>query len=152
MGWLAGIISSGAAALIVAGAVLIFLPHYRRLPGATHPWICRALIAIMFMAGSALTISSIGHWMTGIITDVAGWFGGTNLGPAHVLITLAALALLLTCVVGFIWAPNDAIATTALLLPLVLSLPAGGVLHHIYVATTAPAQQVVNQISAWLGG
>ena len=151
MSFLANLIGSGVP-LIVAGAAWILIGHYRRLPSATHPWICRALIAVMFMAGSALVVSGLGRWLMGIITGIAGWFGGLNFGAAHVLITLAALSLLLTAVAGIIWAPDDSVATMALILPLVLALPAGGFLHHVYVATSAPAQAVASQLSAWLGG
>ena len=151
MSFLANLIGSGVP-LIVAGAAWILIGHYRRLPGATHPWICRALIAVMFAAGSALAVSGLGRWLLGIITSIAGWFGGLGFGPAHVLIVLAAFSLLLTAIAGMIWAPDDSVATLALFLPLVLALPAGGFLHHVYVATSAPAQAAASSLSAWLAG
>jgi hypothetical protein len=149
MGVLAAVATS-AVPLIVAGAVMFFLGRYRDLPGASHPWICRLLIALMFCAGAALVVSPIGSWLVTLLHAVAGWIPGAA-GLQHIAVTLGALSLLLTAAWGM-WHADDKVVTLALFLPLVLSLPAGGFLHEVYTATTAPAQQTAAAFSAWLGG
>jgi hypothetical protein len=148
---LAGLLGTGVG-LIVAGFAWVMLKHYSQLPGATHQWAERALIAVMFIAGSALAVTALGDWVRSAIAAVAGWLGGMNTGIAHAVIVIGAFALLAEVVIGFVKQPSPAVAVTALWLPLVLSLPAGGILHQVYTSATIPAQAAASQISTWLGG
>jgi hypothetical protein len=151
MGFIAGLIGTGGP-IIVAAVTWIMLGHYHRLPSGAHPWICRALIAVMFCAGVALAISPLGTWLTSVVTSVSGWFGGIGSGLGHVLIVVSAWSLLATAIVAMVWQPNDQVATMALFLPWILSLVPSGVLAHLYASVTVPAQAAAQALSSWLGG
>lgn len=151
MGLLAAFISAGGA-IIVAAVTWTFLGHYHRLPSSAHPWICRALIVVMFSAGLALAISPVGTWLTGLFHGITGLFGGLGSGLGQLLIVWGAWALLATLVVGLIWQPNDAVVSMALFLPWVMSLVPSGEMARLFASLSAPALQVVQNVSSWLGG
>lgn len=151
MNWLGNLVGSGAG-LVAAGIAWVLMKHYHHAPGKAHPWIRRALAALMYMAGSALAVTAVGGWAG----DAAGWiaslFGGHGAAVAWVIITIAAFLLLIGTIVGVAFAPDDAVIASALFLPVVLRLPVGGALHQFYVATTGPAQLAAATVAHWLGG
>lgn len=151
MGLLAAFIATSGA-IIVAAVTWTFLGHYHRLPSSAHPWICRALIVVMFCAGLALAISPVGTWLTHLFNGITGLFGGLGSGLGHLLIVWGAWALLATLIVGLVWQPNDAVVSMALFLPWVMSLVPSGEMARLFASLSAPALQVVQNVSSWLGG
>jgi hypothetical protein len=148
---LAGFAGSGAA-LIVIGLCWVVMRHYRHLPSGAHPWICRALIVLMLLAGSALVVTPLGSGAIHLITVIGGWFGGLGTGTLHAAIVIAALILAAATIASLIWMPQDGAALNAIFVPLVLALPASGALHTLYVLLGDNARTAVVQIAAWLGG
>lgn len=145
----------GGEALIAVGLGWLVLRHYSNLPSGTHPWIHRGVILLMYAAGTVLAVSTIGLWAVRTIRRFSGMVaGGTGPGGGigWALVTVGGLALIAGLVVALIWAPNPAYAYVALAAPLVLALAAGGIVHQVYAATSAPAQQLVSQVAAWAGG
>jgi hypothetical protein len=144
----------GGEALITAGLCWLLMKHYGNLPSGTHPWIHRAVIVLMYAAGTVLAVSATGLWIVRTIRHFSGLAGGTGPGSGigWALVTVGGLALLAGLAVALIWAPNPAYAYVALAAPLVLALAAGGIVHQVYAATSAPAGQLVSQVAVWAGG
>jgi len=148
---LASLAGSGAGLIAIAVAILVDR-HYRNLPGSAHSWIERAMIILMYAGGSAIAVTQAGQWVRDAALWAAGLFGGVGSGLAHVALVISALFMLLALVVALIWAPTSVTATTAALMPLILSLAGGGFLHEIYVTTSAPAQALASSLASWIGG
>ena len=148
-GWL-----GGGAAIIVAGLCFLLMRYGHHLPAMTHPWQHRAVIILMYCAGAALLLTTVGAWALHGLTALAGLVGGTapGSGIGWALVTLGGLFLFAGVVVAVIWVPDTGVAYVAAATPLMLALSAGGVAHQIYVVTTAPAQELVTQIAHWAGG
>lgn len=151
MAFIASLIGSGAGVIII-GAAFIAMMHIGRLPAVVQSVLRRVLIIAMFAGGSALAVTELGVLWYKTSAAVAGLFGGLNAGIPRSVIVLVSVLLLLGTVVGLIWAPNEAVALVASLVPAVLMLVPGGALHQIYVATTAPAQAMAAQFSLWIAG
>ena len=148
-GWL-----GGGAALIVAGLCWLLMRYGHHLPAMTHPWQHRAVIVLMFCAGAALLVTTVGAWVLRMLGTLGGLIGGTGPGSGigRALVTIGALALFAGVVVALIWIPDPGVGYIALVTPLVLALAPGGFVHTIYVVTTAPAQQLVDQLAHSVGG
>lgn len=144
--------AGSGAALIVIGLCYVAMRHYRHLPAAAHPWICRILIVLMLFAGSALVVTPIGGWAIHLITLVGGWLGGLNSGTLHAAIVIAGIVLVAATLASLIWMPADEAALSAVFVPLVLALPAAGALHTLYVLLGDNARTAVTSIASWLGG
>jgi hypothetical protein len=145
----------GGEALIAAGVGWLVLRHYSNLPAGTHPWIHRGVILLMYAAGTVLAVSAVGLQAVRAVRHLSGMVaGGTGPGGGigWALVTVGGLALIAGLIVALVWAPNPAYAYVALAAPLVLALAAGGAVRQFYLATSAPAQQLVAQVAAWAGG
>lgn len=146
-GWL----GSGAA-LIVIGVCYVAMRHMHHLPGITHPWISRGIIAAMYCAGAALTLTPAGEFCLRLERDIFGWLGGVGSGLGWAAVTIATLFLAAAILVALIWAPSTGFATVAAGAPLIMALATGGVALQLYTATAYPAQQAVSAIATWAGG
>lgn len=151
MGWITGIVGSGAG-LIIIGVTFIASMHMGRVPAAAQKILRRLFIVAMFAGGSALAVNGLGALGVRIVSSVAGLFGGLDSGPARVVIILTGAFMLLGVTVALVFDPIEAAILLAAFLPFVLMLAPGGFLHQIYVATTFPAQQLANSFNAWIGG
>lgn len=151
MSILPALLGSGAAIVTIAAAVLL-MRHLDRAPSKAHPWLRRLCILMMYAAGSVIAVSGATSALSGLTAAAAGWIGGQWAPLITTGVVIAALVLFVGTAVAFIWAPDDHAAFTALALPLVLGLVGGGVLHALYVTTTAPAQQFAYALHAWLAG
>ena len=142
------------AALMVIGLCWLLMRHLHHPPSMTHPWLHRALIIGMWCAGAVAAVTPAGQWAVRLVQHVAGFAGGTapGSGIGWALITVAALFLAAAVFVGLVWVPDISVAWVALVAPFVLALAPGGFAHHLFVITSAPAQQLVSQIAAWAGG
>jgi hypothetical protein len=154
MNGIASWVGSGFA-IVTAGVCWLLLRHLSHLSSGTHPWLYRLAIVGMYCAGVAFVFTAAGQWVIAHIESAFGMVGastapGSGLGWA--LVTLGALAIILTVIVALIWTPNGQYAYVALAAPLILALAPGGIAHHIFVVTAAPAQQVVGSIATWAGG
>ena len=148
-GWL-----GGGAAVIVAGLCWLLMRHGHHLPAMTHPWQHRLVIVLMYCAGAALLVTTMGAWLLHTLNSLGGFIGGTGPGSGigWALVTVGALFLFAGVMVALIWIPDPGVAYIAAITPLVLALAPGGFVHSIYVFTTAPAQQLVGQIAHSVGG
>lgn len=148
-GWL-----GGGAALIVAGLCWLLMRHGHHLPAMTHPWQHRLVIVLMYCAGAALLVTTVGAWVLRGLSALGGLVGGTSPGSGigWALVTIGALFLFAGVVVALIWIPDPGVAYIAAITPLVLALAPGGWAHSIYVVTTAPAQGLVTQLGHLAGG
>jgi hypothetical protein len=151
MSTISGWLGSGAG-VVVIGLCIIMMIFIPRLPGWSHQWVHRLLIAIMYCGGSALAVTTLGGYVLEALGWIAGWFGGTTSGIGYVTIVVASSFLLLTVAVCLIWEPDPGAAYLAAGLPLVLALVPGGFLHAVYVTTSWPAQQATLVIAHWVGG
>ncbi len=146
LGSLAG---SGAGIITIALAVLA-ARHMHRIP-AGNSWLARAATILMFMGGSAIAVTAVGGWTVTAVSTVAGFLGGLHSGIAFAVLTVVALFLLVAVVTDLIWSPDSSLVTAAVL-PLILGLTAGGVLHQLYLYLAVPAGQYAAAIAAWIGG
>jgi cytochrome bd-type quinol oxidase subunit 2 len=146
-GWL----GSGAA-VIVIGLCWLAMKHMHHLHSVAHPWISRAVLAAMYCAGAALTLTPAGTFVIGLERDVLGWLGGVSTGLGWAAVTVATLFLAVSIAVALIWVPTTGFAAVAAGAPLVMALATGGIALQIYTATAYPAQQAVSAIAAWAGG
>ena len=151
MGWITGIIGSGAG-LIIIGVTFIASMHMGRVPAMAQKILRRLFIVAMYAGGSALAVTGLGALGVRIVSALAGLFGGLDSGPARVVIILTGAFMLLGVVVALIFDPLEAFILLAAFLPFVLMLAPGGFLHQVYVATTFPAQQMADSFNAWIGG
>jgi hypothetical protein len=148
---LAGIIGSGVGIIVIA-AVMISLRHMGHAPGFTHPWIHRAMIILMYGAGSLIALTGLGAMWRSFAGYVAGFLGGLGGGIPHAVITIGSFLLILGLIIGLWKAPSAQVATVAAFVPAVLMLTSYGFIHSFWVATSAPAQQVAVSFANWLGG
>lgn len=148
-GWL-----GGGAAIIVAGLCFLLMRFGHHLPKMTHPWQHRLVIVLMYSAGAALLVTTVGGWLLHGLSSLGGLIGGTSPGSGigWALVTIGALFLFAGVVVALIWMPDPGVAYIAAVTPLVLALAPGGWVHTIYVVTTAPAQGLVDQLAHSVGG
>ena len=151
MGWITGIVGSGAG-LIIIGVTFIASLHMGRVPAMAQKILKRLFIVAMYAGGAVLAISGLGALGVRIVTALAGLFGGLGSGPARVVIVLTGAFMLLGVVVALIFDPLEAFILLAAFLPFVLMLAPGGFLHQVYVATTFPAQQMADAFNTWIGG
>jgi hypothetical protein len=147
----AGLVGSGAGIVVIALA-LIISAHYHHAPSMTHPWIERLVIVLMYAGGSTLAVTQLGAWSDDAIRLVAGWFGGLDAGIPRTALVVTALFLIAGTVIALIFAPSTATGIVAAMIPLVLSLVAGGALHQLYVSTSVPAQAFAANLNAWIAG
>lgn len=148
-GWL----GSGVA-VIVIGLCFLLMRFGHHLPKMTHPWQHRAVIVGMYAAGSVLVITTVGAWALNALNYLGGMVGGTapGSGAGWAMVTIGGLFLFAGVVVAVIWVPDPGAGYMAAATPLVLALATGGVVHTIYVVTTAPAQQLAATVAHWAGG
>ncbi len=151
MSWLTNLIGSGAGLIVIAFGMVV-LKYMGHLPSATHPWIHRGIIVLMFAGGAALAVTAIGGYVDGAIRWIAGLAGGVDYGIPHVAIVVALLFLIAGTIVGIIFAPDAGTAMVAILLPILLALPAGGIIHSLYLAVDAPAIHLASSLNAILAG
>jgi hypothetical protein len=150
MGGIGGWIGTGAAVIVIGLCVIgsIFMSH---LPKVLHSWIRRLIIVLMFCGGAGLVVTPLGSLALRGLDLLGGLVGGyaTGWGWAAVVITSAFLAG--TAFVCLIWVPDLTAAYIACVLPLILALVPGGILHSIYTGTTAPAQAAVEALAHSVG-
>ena len=153
MSGIGGWLGTGAS-VIVIGLCWILMKYGHNLPAFSHPWQHRLVIVLMYCAGAALVVTTVGAWVLHALNRVAGFAGGTapESGWVWALVTVGALSLFAAVVVALIWVPDIGVAYIAVATPLVLALTAGGIAHQIYTATAYPAQSAVSQIGTWAGG
>ena len=151
MSILASLAGSGAGLIAIAVAILVDR-HYRNFPGVLHSWIERAMIVLMYAGGSAIAVTQLGQWARDAALWATGLFGGVGSGLAHVALVISALFMVAALIVALIWAPTSVTATTAALMPLILSLTGAGFLHEFYMTTSAPAQALASSLASWIGG
>lgn len=148
MGVLAQAIGSGAA-LVMFGIAMLVKKYQQHLPdkaAAAHPWITRARTVLMFMGGSALTITIFGGWIADAVLWVVGFTG--TWGPA--VLKVVALSLLLAVAFG-IYRAWSHVAMAAALLPIVLAMFTSGFFHNLDSGISPKARDASTQISDWLG-
>jgi hypothetical protein len=151
MGWITGIVGSGAG-LIIIGVTFIASVHMGRVPAMAQKILRRLFIVAMYAGGSALAVNGLGSLGVRLVTAISGLFGGIDSGPARVVIILTGAFMLLGVTVALVFDPLEAFILLAAFLPFVLMLAPGGFLHQVYVATTFPAQQLADSFNAWIGG
>jgi hypothetical protein len=151
MGIIAGILGSGAGAIII-GCSFIAMMHLSHLPGVTHPWIRRLLIVAMYCGGATLAYSEVGAIWSGLVNRIADLFGGLGSGLPFVILVVGTAALTLGTVVALAVAPVDQAIITAAFLPALLMLVPGGLLHEFFVATAVPGQALAQSFTTWLAG
>ena len=149
MSVLGGLVGSGAGIVTLAAAWLLSR-HLHHIPAAS-PWLARLATLLMFAGGSAVAVTSLGGWIVTAVATVAGFLGGLHSGIAFAVLTVVALFLTVGVVTDMIWSPGSGMITAAVL-PLVLGLTAGGVLHQLYIYLAVPAGQYAAAIAAWIGG
>ena len=148
---IAGLIGSGAGVVVIALA-LIMTGTSACLPAFLRSWVERAIIVLMYAGGSAIAVTTLGNWSTWIVTHIADLLGGLNAGIPHTALTVVAMVLIFAVGVSLIVAPNAATGVVAAMLPLILGLVAGGVIHQVYLQTVIPGQALAAQVSSWIGG
>jgi len=146
---LGGLAGSGAGIVTLAAAWLLSR-HLHHIPAAS-PWLARIATVLMFAGGSAVAVTSLGGWIVTAVATIAGLLGGLHSGVAFAVLTVTALCLMTGVVTDLIWSPGSGMITAAVL-PLVLGLTAGGVLHQIYAYAAVPAGQYAAAIASWIGG
>lgn len=151
MNLVTSLLGSGAGIIAIAVAVVL-MRHLDKAPSRAHPWLRRFNIVLMYSGGSAIAVSGVTSLLSGLVGDAAAWVGGQWAPLITTAVVIAALVLFTGTVVALIWVPDDAAAMTAIFVPLVLGLVAGGVLHQLYVTTTAPGQELAAALHAWLAG
>ena len=148
---IAGLIGSGAGVVVIALALLL-TRHLGFVPGFLRGWVERAIIVLMYAGGSAIAVTTLGSWSTWLIQHIADLLGGLNAGIPHTALTVVAMVLIFAVGVSLVVAPNAATGVVAAMLPLILGLVAGGVIHQVYLQTVIPGQALAAQISSWIGG
>lgn len=153
MGFLAGILGSGAGVIII-GASIIALPYLSKLkiPNTAQALIRRFLIVATYSGGCTLAFSEIGTIWAGLANRAADLFGGMSTGIPFVVVTLSSVVLLLGLAAALVAAPTDAVVVTAAFIPAVLMLVPGGAIHQVFVFTAAPGQALAAAFTTWLAG
>jgi hypothetical protein len=146
------IIASCAAACVTVAVVVLLMRHADKAPQKAHPWIRRLNIALMWCAGAVFAASGLENFIGGLTADATGFIGAAYAPLITTIIVIAALVITTGVIIALIWAPDDQAAFTALAVPLVLGLVAGGALHSLYLLAVSPGQSVTAAISAWLAG
>lgn len=149
MNVLAGIAGSGAGIVTIAVAWLIDRHQYR-VP-LVSAWLARLAAILMFAGGSAVAVTPLGQWIVTMADGAAQVLGGLGSGLPFAVLTVAALFLAVGVTTDLIWAPGSGLITAAVL-PLILGLTQGGLLHGMYEALAIPAGQYAAAISALIGG
>lgn len=152
MNGIGGWAGSGAGVIMI-GACVLLMRYMTHLPAAAHVWLGRAAITGMYCGGAAIAVTTIGQQAIRLLRWALGFAGGgtpgSGLGWAFLILT----ALFLTITVAVAIKTADMLgAYTAVILPLVLAVPAAGFLHQVYADTTYPSQQAVLAIAHWIGG
>jgi hypothetical protein len=147
-----GAIASGVIGAVVVAVAILLLRHADKAPAKAHPWVRRFAIILMWAAGAVFAATGLESLLVRVIGDVTGFVGGQYQPIVHAAIVIGALFLVAGTLAALIWDPDDAAAFTAVAVPLVLGLVAGGVLHGLYDATVAPGQQLASAINSWLAG
>jgi hypothetical protein len=151
MSWLTNLAGSGAGIIAVAVGVLI-LRHMTYAPGIVHPWLRRLVIVIMYAGGTALAVTTLGALAISGITHAASLVGGLGYGLVRTILVVAILFLLFGVIVGLIWAPDPATAIVAAILPVLLALPLGGIIHGADVALNGPAMALAQALNHLVAG
>jgi hypothetical protein len=147
-----GAVASAAIGIVAVAVAVLLMRHLGHAPGKAHPWIRRFNIVLMWAAGTVFAATGLEGVLSRVVGDITGFVGGQYQPIINVAIIIAALFLVAGTLVALVWAPEDSAAFTALAVPLVLGLVAGGVLHGIYAATVAPGEQLAAAVNAWLAG
>lgn len=148
MGFIAGFLGNGLALVAIAVGVLV-LTHIKHAPKKVRPWVIRGVILIMYGAGALLAVEGLGNLAANIAARLEAILPG-SIGPS--IITIASVFMIASLVVGLIWAPVEAVAYSAVMVPIVISLVPGGAIHSFYLATTVPAAQFAASLNTWLAG
>lgn len=145
-------LASAAGGFITVAVAVLLMRHCDKAPGKAHPWIRRACIILMWLAGSVFAASGLESLLTRWTSDITGFIGGPYVEIINVGLIIGALVLLAGTIASLIWAPDDQAAITAVMVPLVLGLVAGGFLHEAYAVTVAPGEHITAALSIWLAG
>lgn len=146
----AGVAGSGAGIVTIAAAFLL-ARHLHRAHQCIVPWLARAAAVLMFCGGSAIAVTAAGQWVITFVTGLTAPLGGVQSGLAFASLTAMALFTAIGVLTDMVWAPGNGLVTAAVL-PLVLGLTHGGILHALYVHVVIPAGGYASVISGWLGG
>jgi hypothetical protein len=144
--------ASAVIGFVAVAVVLLLMRHLSHAPQKAHPWIRRFNIILMWAAGAVFAASGVEGLAVRVTGDVTGFIGGQYAPIINVAIVIGALFLVAGTLVALVWAPEDSAAFSALAVPLLLGLVAGGVLHGLYEATVAPGQQLAAAVNSWLAG
>ncbi len=136
------------AALIVSGLAYVIMRHLHHLPGRSSGWAMRGVLVLMFLAGSALAVTTAGHLLQGWARDARNWGGATGSAIA----VIAAVLAIADVSIGLWKGPSGRAAYIAAVLPVILGIFTAGALHQLYTTTTVPARTATAQISTWLSG
>jgi hypothetical protein len=147
-----GAIASGVIGAVAVAVAILLLRHADKFPAKAHPWARRFAIIIMWAAGAVFAATGLESVLVRVIVAVTGFIGGQYQPIIHAGIIIGALFLVVGTLAALIWDPDDAAAFTAIAVPLVLGLVAGGALHGLYAATVEPGQQLASAINSWLAG
>jgi len=149
---IAAIIASCTAACVTVTVAILLMRHCDKALQKAHPWITRLNIVLMWCAGAVFAASGLENLVSTLTSDVTGFVGAEYAPLISTFIVIAALIVTVGVVIALIWAPDDQAAFTALTVPLILGLVAGGALHSLYELAVSPGQSVTTAISAWLAG
>jgi hypothetical protein len=146
-------ITGSGAAIVVAALAFLLLTHHSRLPAVAHPWAKRAIIVLAFSAGSALTITWLGQQARTLLGMVVGWGSASaDTGTAYALAVAAVLVATAFTAVCIVFEPAPEAAVAAFILPVLLAIPAGGILHSLSTQVAAPAGAWAAAIMTWIAG
>lgn len=148
-------LAGAATAIVVIVACVILVGHLSHLPGFSHPWVLRFLIALAYGGGALLTFTGLGATWARTVNWAVSQFpaiGSLQSGAPHIALTLGSFVLILGLVVAMWKAPTAPTVMVAALTPAVLMLTSYGFIHEFWVATSAPAQQLASGFATWLGG
>lgn len=145
-------VASGIIGAVTVAVAILLMRHAGRAPAKAHPWLGRFCIILMWAAGAVFAATGLEGLLQEWTGDVEGFLAGPFTPIVHAVIVIGALFLVAGTIVALIWAPDDQAAFTALMVPLILGLVAGGVLHELYAVTVEPGQQLAAAVNSWLAG
>ena len=85
-------------------------------------------------------------------SDDTAALGGAGYEIAAAGIVIACMILGAALLAGFIWVPDEAVAMVAIVVPILFSLPAGGLIHSIYMTLSVPFVGFAQHLNQALGG
>ena len=137
------------AGAIVAALCIVAMRRLHHAPGWAHPWLSRAVIALMYIAGCALALTALGSWVVSLAEWATASAGGLSAQWVHGAVMVGAALLLVDVIIALWKAPDPEQGFPALLLPFLAVMSAG---HLHGLLTVFPALQWCQDIAHWMGG